>query len=186
VTRKMVPTLPGLKLVTPPIFRDSRGFFSETYNARSISALGIDAIFVQDNHSLSVSPGVVRGLHFQIPPKAQDKLIRVIRGSILDVVVDIRVGSPTYGHHDVIELSAANWSQLWVPKGFAHGFCTLEPHTEVIYKVTDDYSPEHDRGLKWNDPQLAIPWPVSSTDAIVSDKDKTHPALAQFVSPFKF
>ena len=137
--------IPDVKLIGPAIHRDARGFFSETFNARALIAAGIDQVFVQDNQSLSVERGVVRGLHFQLQPKAQDKLVRVTRGAILDVAVDIRRGSPTYGRHVAVELSAANWQQLWVPKGFAHGFCTLEPDTEVIYKVTDYYAPEFER-----------------------------------------
>lgn len=178
------PGIDGVKLITPKIFRDARGFFSETYNAQTLQSLGLTATFVQDNQSLSVAKGVVRGLHFQIPTRAQGKLVRVTRGSILDVAVDIREGSPSFGKHVAVELSAANWSQLWVPEGFAHGFCTLEPNTEVVYKVTDYYSPDHDRGIKWDDPALAIPWPITALEAIVSDKDQKQPLLAAIKSPF--
>jgi dTDP-4-dehydrorhamnose 3,5-epimerase len=171
-------------VITPPIFRDERGFFSETFNARALADVGIVATFVQDNQSLSVQPGVIRGLHFQVPPRAQDKLVRVVKGAILDVVVDIRVGSPTYGRHASVELSAANWQQLWVSKGFAHGFCTLEPNTEVIYKVTDYYAPECDRGLAWDDPVLAIRWGVPPAEAVLSAKDRTHPRLADLPPSF--
>jgi dTDP-4-dehydrorhamnose 3,5-epimerase len=175
-----------VKLITPSIYRDERGFFSETFNARALAASGIDERFVQDNHSLSAQCGVVRGLHFQIAPKAQDKLVRVIRGSIFDVAVDIRVGSPTYGKHVSAVLSASNWSQLWVPKGFAHGFCTLEPDTEVLYKVTEYFEPECDRGLRWDDSRLGIAWPITVTDAVLSAKDKLHPTLRDLPAFFRY
>jgi dTDP-4-dehydrorhamnose 3,5-epimerase len=166
-----------VKLITPPIFRDARGFFSETYNRDALAAAGIEAQFVQDNQSLSRARGVIRGLHFQTNPHAQGKLVRVVRGAILDVAVDIRRGSPTYGRHASATLSAENWAQLWVPVGFAHGFCTLEPDTEVIYKVTDRYAPECDKGLAFDDPDLGIAWPVAPTEAVLSDKDRRHPRL---------
>jgi dTDP-4-dehydrorhamnose 3,5-epimerase len=169
--------IPEVKLITPPKFGDHRGFFSETYNKRALAEAGLDLEFVQDNHSLSAQKGTLRGLHFQTPPFGQDKLVRVTRGAILDVAVDLRRGSPTYGQHVSAELSAENWSQLLVPIGFAHGFVTLEPDTEVLYKVTQYYSPECDRGLLWNDPDLGIPWPVAEADAILSDKDRKHPRL---------
>ncbi|HKW63904.1 MAG TPA: dTDP-4-dehydrorhamnose 3,5-epimerase [Candidatus Acidoferrum sp.] len=164
-----------VKLIVPRIHRDHRGFFSETYNKAGLAELGGNLDFVQDNHSLSVERGVVRGLHFQIPPFAQDKLVRVIRGSVFDVAVDIRRGSPTYGKHVARIISAADWNQFLVPAGFAHAFCTLESNTEVIYKVTNYYSPEHDRGLLWNDPDLAIAWPIRETEAVLSDKDMRQP-----------
>ena len=169
--------LAGIKLITPKRHGDHRGFFSETYSRRSFSAIGIPQEFVQDNHSLSADIGTLRGLHFQLPPFAQDKLIRVCRGRILDVVVDIRKDSPTFGQSLSVELSAEDWNQLFVPIGFAHGFCTLEPDTEVLYKVSNFYSPEHDRGLLWNDPDLGIAWPVAKDKAVLSPKDKTHPCL---------
>lgn len=175
-----------VKIVTPKIFRDARGFFSETYNARVLAEAGIDAAFVQDNHSLSAEPGVVRGLHFQLEPRAQGKLVRVARGAILDVAVDIRAGSPTWGRHVAVELSAENWRQLWVPPGFAHGFCTLVPDTEVIYKVTDFYAPDHDRAIAWDDPALAITWPVAAGAAILSDKDRRAPRLADIGIAFRY
>jgi dTDP-4-dehydrorhamnose 3,5-epimerase len=178
--------IPEIKLITPSIHRDERGFFSEAFNAHALGSLGIGEHFVQDNHSLSVERGVVRGLHFQVPPHAQDKLIRVIRGSIFDVAVDIRQGSPTFGQHVTALLDLDNWSQLWVPKGFAHGFCTLEPHTEVLYKVTDYYARECDRGLRWDDPQLGIAWPVASQEAILSAKDKLHPVLGELPAAFRY
>jgi len=164
-----------LKLIVPRIQRDHRGYFSETYSKAGFSALGVNLEFVQDNHSLSVERGVVRGLHFQIPPFAQDKLIRVIRGSIFDVAVDLRRESATYGKHVARVISATNWNQFLVPIGFAHGFCTLEANTEVIYKVTNYYAQEHDRGLMWNDPDLKIAWPIAEGEAILSDKDRKQP-----------
>lgn len=173
-----------VKLVTPKFFRDERGFFVETYRADKFVAAGVDVTFVQDNHSLSVEAGTIRGLHFQTPPRAQDKLVRCTRGAILDIAVDIRRGSPTFGQHVAVELSAANGHQLFVPKGFAHGFCTLEPNTEVVYKVSDYYAPECDRGLAWDDPALAIAWPVADTSAILSGKDRTHPRLSELPPAF--
>ncbi|MEM1131211.1 MAG: dTDP-4-dehydrorhamnose 3,5-epimerase, partial [Pseudomonadota bacterium] len=170
--------IPGLVLIDQVIHRDSRGFFSETFNARRFAEAGIACDFVQDNQSLSVDRGVIRGLHFQAQPHAQDKLVRVTRGSILDVAVDIRVGSPTYGQHEAVVLSVENWRQLWVPQGFAHGFCTLEPNTEVLYKVSDFYAPEAEFGLAWDDPALDIGWPVKGAEAVLSPKDQEHPRLA--------
>jgi len=173
-------------LLSPPRFHDERGFFSETYNAADLRAIGITDPFVQDNHSLSLAKGTIRGLHFQIPPRAQGKLVRVVRGAILDVAVDIRHNSPTFGQHVAVELSAENWNQLWIPPGFAHGFCTLEPCTEVLYKVTDYYSPAHDRGLAFDDPDLGIPWPVRPEDAILSEKDRSHPPLRDLPTYFEY
>jgi dTDP-4-dehydrorhamnose 3,5-epimerase len=175
-----------VKLVVPGIHRDARGFLSETFSRRSLEIAGIATDFVQDNHTLSIEAGTVRGLHFQVPPAAQGKLVRVIRGSIYDVAVDIRVGSPTYGQHVAATLSAANWTQMWIPVGFAHGFCTLEPNTEIIYKVTDYYAPESDRGLKWDDASLGIEWPVDSASASLSDKDRRQPALKEMTPAFFF
>lgn len=176
--------IPDVVLITPKNFRDERGFFSETWNERTLSAAGIDLRFVQDNHALSRTKGTVRGLHFQTPPKAQDKLIRCTRGSILDVAVDLRRSSKTYGQHVAVVLSAGNWSQLLVPKGFAHGYATLEPDTEVVYKVTDYYSPPHDKGLAWDDPELAIAWGIARAQAVLSDKDKMQPRLAELMHAF--
>lgn len=170
--------LDGVLEVVPKRFGDDRGFFSETYNASSFSQAGLGLVFVQDNHSLSAAKGVVRGLHYQLPPKAQDKLVRVIRGSIIDVAVDIRKGSPTFGKWISLELSAQKWNQILVPKGFAHGFMTLEENTEVIYKVTDYYSPEHDRAIRFDDPQIGIDWPLPSDQIQLSDKDRAAPGLA--------
>jgi dTDP-4-dehydrorhamnose 3,5-epimerase len=171
--------IPDVKIIRPKKFGDHRGFFSETYTKKTFEAAGLQYDFVQDNHSLSAEVGTVRGLHFQLPPFAQDKLVRVVRGAILDVAVDIRKGSPTFGRHVSAVISAAEWNQILVPIGFAHGFCTLEPDTEVIYKVTNYYSAEHDRGLLWNDPELGIDWPVSADKARLSDKDHKHPTFAQ-------
>ncbi len=171
--------IPDVKVLTPDTFGDDRGFFSETYNQKRLAEeAGIVEAFVQDNHSLSRDVGVIRGLHFQSPPFAQGKLVRVVKGAILDVALDIRKDSPTFGQHVAAEISAENWSQIWVPPGFAHGFCTLMPDTEVIYKVTNFYSPEHDHGVLWNDPALKIAWPASAEDAILSEKDKKHPLLS--------
>ncbi len=178
--------IPGPLLITPEKHVDHRGFFSETYNKRVLAEAGFDKEFVQDNHSLSRDQGVVRGLHFQIPPHAQDKLVRVIRGRIFDVAVDIRKGSPTFGQHVAVELSAENWRQLLIPAGFAHGFCTLEPDTEVIYKVTAHYAPEHDKGLLWNDPALGIDWPIKPEQAIISDRDRAHPPFAALPDYFAY
>jgi len=171
--------IPDVKIIRPKKFGDHRGFFSETYTKKAFEAAGLHYDFVQDNQSLSAEVGTVRGLHFQLPPFAQDKLVRVVRGAILDVAVDIRKDSPTFGRHVSAVISAAEWNQILVPIGFAHGFCTLEPDTEVIYKVTNYYSPEHDRGLLWNDPELGIDWPVTADKARLSDKDHKHPTFAQ-------
>lgn len=168
--------LPGVKLLEPNVFGDHRGFFTESYNEQVAHANGIQHAFIQDNHSLSVEPGVLRGMHYQLSPKAQTKLVRVTAGAIYDVVIDIRKGSPTFGQWQGFILSAANKRQLLVPQGFAHGFCTLVPNCEVQYKVDALYSPEHDRGIAWNDPALAIDWPTSNP--ILSDKDGKHPVLA--------
>ena len=173
-----------VKLLTPRVFSDARGYFLETWSRQTLAIAGIGAEFVQDNQSLSRDQGVVRGLHFQLPPHAQGKLVRVLRGAILDVAVDIRTGSPTYGRHVSAVLSAQNMAQLWVPAGFAHGFATLEPDTEVAYKVTAGYAPECDRGLAWDDPALAIAWPVGPLTAILSDKDRRHPRLAELPASF--
>ena len=170
--------VPGLILVTPPRFGDDRGFFSEVFKLGAFRDAGIDIPFVQDNQSLSRERGVIRGLHCQIAPHPQGKLVRCTRGAIWDVAVDARRGSPTYGQWDATELSAENWAQLWVPPGFLHGFCTLQPDTEVIYKVTDVYDRASERGVIWNDPDLALPWPIRPEQAVLSDKDRTLPRWA--------
>jgi dTDP-4-dehydrorhamnose 3,5-epimerase len=174
--------LPGLLLLEPARHGDSRGFFSEVWSRRALAAIGLDIDFVQDNHAHSAEAGVLRGLHFQRPPSAQGKLIRVARGAILDVVVDLRQGSPGYGRAETIKLSAADWRQLWVPRGFAHGYLTLEPDTEVLYKTDAYYDRAADAGIRWNDPALGIDWPVANP--ILSEKDRTAPLLADIPPPF--
>ena len=171
--------LPGVMLITPPRFADSRGWFSETWNQARLAALGFTETFVQDNHSSSTRPGTIRGLHCQLAPFAQGKLVRCIRGAIWDVAVDIRHGSPSFGRFAAAELSAANGAQLWIPPGFLHGFCTTEPDTEVVYKVTAPYDKASERGVIWNDPDLALPWPVPAGTALLSDKDTLLPRLAE-------
>lgn len=177
--------VPDVIQITPIRHADARGFFSETYRA---DAFGVTEgyRFIQDNHVYSAERGVLRGLHFQLQPRAQGKLVRCTRGAIFDVAVDIRSGSPNYGRHVGVELSATNWKQLWIPPGFAHGYLTLEEHCEVIYKVTDYYSPECDRGIAWDDPALAIDWPLSKADLILSEKDRKQPRLSDIPPPFQF
>ena len=177
--------IPAVKVLTPKKHGDHRGFFSEVYNRRAFAEAGIEIEFVQDNHSRSAEKGTVRGLHFQTPPFAQDKLVRVVRGAVFDVAVDLRRSSPTHGRHVGIILSASAWNQLLVPAGFAHGFMTLEPDTEVVYKVSDHYAPDHDKGLLWNDPALGIAWPIPEAEAVLSDKDRRQPRLAELVTPFR-
>lgn len=178
--------IPGAAVITPRAFEDARGFFSETYNCAAMREHGFEHAFVQDNHSLSVDAGVLRGLHFQTPPHAQVKLVRVTRGRVLDVIVDIRAGSPTFGRHIAVELSAENRKQLLAPAGVAHGFVTLEPMTEVQYKVTDYYAPDCDAGILWSDPDLGIDWPVDANAVLLSAKDTTHPRLRDFETPFQY
>jgi dTDP-4-dehydrorhamnose 3,5-epimerase len=175
-----------VKLITPPRHSDSRGYFSETWNRRRYAELGIDVDFVQDNHSLSRPKYTLRGLHFQVAPFGQGKLVRVLRGAILDVAVDLRPGSPTYGQHVSAILSEAEGTQIYIPLGFAHGFLTLEPHTEVAYKVTDYYSAPHDRGLLWNDPALGIDWGVDPASVAISEKDRVHPPLSDLSGSLTF
>lgn len=170
--------LPGVFEIVPKKFGDERGFFSETYNAQALARHGIELAFVQDNHSLSAAVGVLRGLHYQLPPRAQDKLVRVVAGRILDVAVDIRRGSPTFAQWVALEVSAEKWNQILVPAGYAHGFVTLEPNTEVVYKVTDYYSPEHDRSIRFDDPEIGISWPFAPDQLRLSDKDRAAPLLA--------
>ncbi len=169
--------IPGVLMLTPARFADPRGFFSETWSERRCVALGIPGPFVQDNHSLSARRGTIRGLHMQVAPSVQGKLVRCVRGAVWDVAVDVRPGSSTYGRHVAAQLSAANWAQLWIPGGFLHGFCTLEPDAEVIYKVTADYDGAAERGVIWNDPDLALPWPVAAEVALLSEKDTLLPRL---------
>ncbi|WP_458121169.1 dTDP-4-dehydrorhamnose 3,5-epimerase [Paenibacillus sp. Z6-24] len=167
--------LQGAKLLDPVVHGDHRGFFMESYNETIMHDLGINYKFIQDNQSLSAEPGVLRGLHYQLNPKAQTKLVRVISGAIYDVIVDIRKDSPTFGQWQGFILSEYNKRQLLVPQGFAHGFCTIVPNTQVLYKVDEYYSPEHDRGILWNDPALGIDWPIDKPT--LSDKDTRHPLL---------
>lgn len=176
--------LEGVLVVIPDRFGDARGFFSESWNRRLFAENGIDLDFVQDNHSLSARKGTVRGLHFQAPPHAQAKLVRCGRGALIDVAVDLRGGSPTYGKSIICELTAENGKQMFIPVGFAHGFVTLEPDTEIVYKCSDYYAPECDRALRFDDPALAIDWGISRADAILSAKDAAAPALADLDNPF--
>lgn len=171
-------------LIKPRRVEDERGWFSETYSQRALAALGITDSFVQDNHSLSRPAGTLRGLHFQVPPKGQGKLVRCTAGRLIDCVVDVRRGSPTYGAHLSVELTAANGWQLWVPVGFAHAFLTLEPDSEVIYKVTEYYAPECDGGIRWD--SAGIDWPLPPGGPVLSDKDRKLPALHEFDSPFPY
>ncbi len=176
--------IPDVLLLTPRKYGDHRGFFSEVYSRRAFANAGVELDFVQDNHSHSAEVGVLRGLHYQIAPKAQDKLVRVVRGAILDVALDIRRASPTFGRHVTAVISADNWQQVLVPRGFAHGFVTLEPDTEVIYKVTADYAPELERGIQWDDPALGIDWGVAADKVILSDRDRRHPMFADATDIF--
>jgi dTDP-4-dehydrorhamnose 3,5-epimerase len=171
--------IPEVKLIVPARHSDARGFFSEVYSKKAFEAAGLGIDFVQDNHSFSAERGVIRGLHFQSSPYAQDKLVRVTRGAILDVAVDLRRGSATFKRHVKVRLSAEEWNQLFVPKGFAHGYCTLEANTEVLYKVSEYYHPECDRGIAWNDPELNIAWPFPPEDSILSHKDRGLPLLSE-------
>jgi dTDP-4-dehydrorhamnose 3,5-epimerase len=176
--------IPDVKLVTPKKHGDARGFFSETYNRAIFADHGIALDFVQDNQSFSAQAGTLRGLHYQTPPFAQDKLIRVVRGRILDVAVDLRRGAPTFGKWVAAEISAEKWNQIFVPAGFAHGICTLEPNTEIFYKVTNVYSAQHDCGIRWNDPDLEIDWPFAKNKLVLSDKDARQPFLKNIATPF--
>lgn len=178
--------LPGVLILTPRRFGDARGWFSEVWNAKTLSEHGIDLEFVQDNHSYSRDPGTVRGLHYQSPPHAQAKLVRCARGRILDVVVDIRKGSPTYGQSWGAELSAADGRQLLIPAGFLHGFVTREPDCEVLYKCSDRYAPECDGAVRFDDPALGIDWGIPADKAILSEKDAAAPGFRDFATPFTY
>lgn len=181
---KLVKTkLDGVLIIEPDVYGDSRGFFMESYSKQKFNDLGLDFDLIQDNHSLSVHAGVIRGLHYQSSPKAQSKIVRVLTGAIYDVAVDIRAGSPTYGEWVGVVLSEDNKRQLIVPKGFAHGFCTIAANTNVLYKVDEYYSPENDRGILWNDPDLNIDWPTNSP--LLSDKDKKQPLFKQLQQQFE-
>jgi len=161
---------------------DARGFVSESFKASALREAGVSHDWVQDNHSYSAQAGTVRGLHFQAPPAAQAKLVRVLRGAILDIALDIRRASPTYGQHIAVELSAENLAQLYVPAGFAHGFCTLRDDTEVLYKMSAEYAPSHEGGVLWNDADLGIAWP--ELEALTSPRDTKWPRFKDLVSPF--
>lgn len=176
--------IPDVLLLKPRRFADARGWFMQTYSRAELAALGFETPFVQDNHSASIRRGTVRGLHFQAPPRAQAKLVRVVRGAVFDVAVDIRAGSPTFGRHVAVELSADNGMQLLTPAGFAHGFQTLTDDAEVVYKVTEPYAPECEGGLCWRDPALAIAWPIPPRDATLNARDQAWPTLATLRSPF--
>jgi dTDP-4-dehydrorhamnose 3,5-epimerase len=176
----------AVELIKPRRIADDRGYFCETFNERTFAEFGIRERFVQDNTSLSYRVGTIRGLHFQTPPHSQAKLVRCTRGRIWDVVVDLRRGSPTYGQWVATELSAASGEQLFIPVGFAHGFCTLEPDTEVSYKVSAFYAPENDGGVRWDDPTLALPWPLPPSGPVLSQRDNTLPFLADFESAFAY
>ncbi len=175
--------LPGVLILKPRVFEDARGFFLESYNRETLRSHGIETLFVQDNHSSSTR-GTLRGLHFQLPPADQVKLVRVVRGAAWDVAVDIRVGSPTFGRWVGVELSATNFRQLYIPAGFAHGFCVLSEEAEVLYKVSHVYSPAHERGIIWNDPALQIAWPVA--EPLLSDRDRGLGTLADYLSGSPF
>ncbi len=180
-------TISPVRLIVPRRHGDSRGWFTEVYSEPAFSALGIECRFVQDNHSLSVAPFTLRGLHFQTPPRGQDKLVRCIRGRIFDVAVDVRKGSPTYGHWVGAELSAENGHQLFIPIGFAHGFLTLEQDCEISYKCSDTYAPAQDSGLRWDDPAIGIDWPLPDGQSPeLSLKDNLQPLLRDFESPFSY
>ncbi|MBB5723620.1 dTDP-4-dehydrorhamnose 3,5-epimerase [Loktanella ponticola] len=184
---QITPTdLPDVLEITPARFGDHRGFFSETWNRKALAEAGLDIDFCQDNHSLSAERHTLRGLHFQAPPSAQDKLIRVVAGTILDVAVDIRRGSPTYAQWVAVPLSADTGNQLFVPKGFLHGFLTLTPDVQVVYKCSDYYAPDTDGSIRWNDPTIAIDWGVNEGDVTLSGKDADAPFLADFDTPFTF
>lgn len=179
-------TLDGVKILTPSRFGDSRGFFSESWSMARLSDTGINIDFVQDNHSLSTQVGTVRGLHFQTPPHAQDKLVRCGRGRLLDVAVDIRRGSPTYGQWVGVELSFENGKQLLIPKGFLHGFVTRAPDTEIIYKCSDYYAPDCDGAVRYDDPEIGVDWGLENTAPLLSEKDAMAPLLKDFDSPFTY
>jgi dTDP-4-dehydrorhamnose 3,5-epimerase len=176
----------AISLIATRRYQDERGWFSETYSARHLAMIGIEAVFVQDNQSFSARAGTLRGLHFQGPPAAQAKLVRCIRGHIFDVAVDLRRGSPTYGRWVGAELSAETGEQIFVPPGFAHGFVTLDPETEVAYKTSAPYSPEREGGLRWDDPEVGIAWPVEKDAVTCSDKDRNLPSLSSFETPFDY
>ena len=177
-------SLVDVKLIEPKVFGDHRGFFVESYSERDFAAAGLTASFVQDNHSYSSTKGILRWIHFQYQPHTQTKLVRVTRGAVWDVALDLRKGSPTYGKWEGFELSAENFRMLWIPQGFAHGFCTLTEDVEFMYKNDRLYCPSEEGGIAWDDPDLNIAWPIDRSATILSDKDKIHPRLKDFNSPF--
>jgi dTDP-4-dehydrorhamnose 3,5-epimerase len=179
-------SIPEVLSISPIKHGDERGFFSEVYRSDVLAGYGVNAPFVQENHVFSAVRGVLRGLHFQAPPNAQGKLVRCVRGAILDVAVDIRRGSPTFGRHVALELSADNWRQVWVPCGFAHGYVTLEPDCEVIYQVTSYHDPASERGLAWDDPALAIDWRMPREQLTMAPKDRVNPILADLGAAFSY
>ncbi|MBX9635599.1 MAG: dTDP-4-dehydrorhamnose 3,5-epimerase [Magnetospirillum sp.] len=180
----VIPTsLPEIKLLRPARLNDERGFFSETFKPSALEDAGIAFLPIQDNHVLSRQPGTVRGLHWQAAPLAQAKLVRVLKGAIFDVVVDIRPDSATFGRHVAMELNADNWLQLFIPAGFAHGYCTLTADTEVFYKVDSPWSKPHERGVLWNDPALTISWPVDAEQAVLNSRDAALPLLHALHAP---
>ena len=179
-------SLPGVAVITPRRFEDPRGYFSETWNKKMLAEYGVDIDFVQDNQSMSVHAGTLRGLHYQTPPHAQDKLVRCTRGAIFDIAVDIRAGSPSYGQWIGVELTAENGKQLLVPKGFLHGFVTRQPDTEVMYKCSDFYAPDCDAGIRFDDPEIGIDWGCPADEITLSEKDTGHPSLRDITSPFTF
>jgi len=178
--------VPAVRVLVPAIHKDERGFLLEVWREDDLRGAGINVRFVQENHTRSEAVGTVRGLHFQISSAAQAKLVRCVRGSILDVAVDIRRGSPSFGRHAALVLSADNWKQLYVPVGFAHGYCTLHPCSEVVYKVSAYYHPASERGLAWDDPELGIAWPVDVQTAILTERDRRFPPLAELADFFPF
>lgn len=178
--------LPGIRVILPRRHQDGRGFFSEVWREDALKGAGINCLFVQENHVLSHAEGTVRGLHFQIGEAAQAKLIRCTHGSVLDVALDVRRGSPTFGRHLAVVLSAENWKQLYVPAGFAHGYCTLCPDCEVIYKVTAYYDPQAERGVAWDDPETGIAWPVNPASAVLTGRDRALPKLAELPDFFRY
>jgi dTDP-4-dehydrorhamnose 3,5-epimerase len=181
-----ITSLPDVKIVTPARFGDERGFFSEIYNRRALADVGIDMAFNQENHAFSADRGTLRGLHFQCPPATQTKLLRVLRGAIVDVCVDCRKGSPTFGQHVMVELLAESGQQILCPKGFAHGILTLMPHTEIAYKVDAYYAPELDLGIRFDDPVLGIDWPLPKSEMILSEKDRNLPDFRDLPDVFTY
>jgi dTDP-4-dehydrorhamnose 3,5-epimerase len=178
--------IPDVKIITPARFGDHRGYFAEVYNRRALAEAGIDIDFVQDNQSYSAERGTLRGLHFQRPPATQTKVLRVLRGTVVDVSVDCRVGSPTFGQHVMVELAAARGDQILCPKGFAHATLTMEPDSEITYKVDAYYAPDHDLGVRWDDPDLAIDWPIPVDELVLSAKDRALPWFRDLPTVFTY